>query len=82
MDVWAAIDVDEDEHLVPMQVKISNPFNIVPDQHDNPEKCLRVDFSNNIGATLGTASKGECNCSSLIEDSGKATTAKPSPLAP
>jgi hypothetical protein len=76
------LDVNEDGHLDPIQDGISNPFNIVPSQHDNSAERLHVDFSNNIGTTLGTASKGECYHSLLIEDFGKAVAAKPSPLAP
>ena len=75
------MDVNENGHLVPIQDRITNPFNIVPDQHDPQVKRHSVDFSNNISTTLGTASEEERNHSSLVEDFGKAAAAKPSPLA-
>ena len=75
------MDVHEDGHLVPIQDRITNPFNIMPDQHDTQVNCHSVIFSNNISTTLGTASKGERNHSSLIEVFGQAAVAKPLPLA-
>ncbi len=75
------MDVDEDGHLVPIQDRITNPFNIVPDQHDPKVNHHSVDFSNNIRTTLSNASEGEQDHSLLVEDFGKAAAAKPLPLA-
>ena len=76
------MDVDEDGDLIPIQDKISNPFGIVSDQYDTEADKLLVDFSNDIRTTLGTASEGECDHSSLIEDFGKATAVQSLPLPP
>jgi hypothetical protein len=76
------IDVDEDGDLIPIQDKISNPFGIVSDQYDTEADKLHVDFSNGIRTTLGTASEGERDHSSLVEDFGKATTVQSSPSPP
>ena len=76
------MDVNEDGDLIPIQDKISNPFGIVSDQYDTEADKLRVDFSNDIRTTLGTASEGERNHSSLVEDFGKATAVQSSPLPP
>ena len=75
------MDVNEDGHLVPIQDRIANPFNIVPDQHDPKVNPHTVDFPNNISTTLGAASEGERNHSLLIEDFGKAAAAKSLPFA-
>jgi len=76
------MDVNEDGDLIPIQDKISNPFGIVSDQYDTEADKLRVDFSNDISTTLGTASEGERDHSLLIEDFCKATEVQPSPLPP
>jgi len=76
------MDVDEDGDLIPIQDKILNPFGIVSDQYDTKADKLHVDFSNDIRTTLGTASKGERDHSSLVEDFGKATAVQSSPLPP
>jgi len=67
------LDVDEDGHLVPIQDRISNPFDIMPDQHNQPaNRTKRQD----IGATLNTASEGERKHSSLAESFAKDAAAK------
>jgi hypothetical protein len=38
------LDVNEDGHLVPIQDWISNPFSIMPDQHETNAKQLCTDF--------------------------------------
>ena len=76
------MDVNEDGDLIPIQGKISNPFGIVSDQYDTEADKLRVDFSNNISTTLGTASEGEHHHSLLIEDFGKATAVQSSRSPP
>ncbi len=55
------MDVDEDDYLVPIQDRITNPFNILPDLHDPKVNRHSVDFSNGISTTLGAASEGERN---------------------
>jgi hypothetical protein len=65
-----------------IQDKISNPFGIVSDQYDTEADKLRVDFSNDIRTTLGTASKGERDHSLLVEDFGKATAVQSLPSPP
>jgi hypothetical protein len=52
------IDVNKDGHLVPIQDRISNPFSIVPDQYDTVANNLHTEINKDIGATIGTASKG------------------------
>ena len=76
------MDVNEDGDLIPIQDKILNPFGIVSDQYDTKADKLRVDFLNDIHTTLGAASKGERNHSSLVEDFGKATAVQSLPLPP
>jgi hypothetical protein len=76
------MDVNEDGDLIPIQDKISNPFGIVSDQYDTEADKLRVDFSNDIRTTLSTASEGERDHSSLVEDFGKATAVQSSPSPP
>ena len=76
------MDVNEDGDLISIQDKISNPFGIVSDQYDTKADKLHVDFLNNIHTTLGAASKGERNHSSLVEDFGKATAVQSLPLPP
>jgi len=76
------MDVNEDGDLIPIQDKISNPFGIVSDQYDTEADKLCVDFSNDICTTLGTASEGERDHSSLVEDFGKATAVQSLPSPP
>ncbi len=57
--------------FVPIQKQISNPFNIVPDQHNPAPDRIRADFN---------ASEGECNNSLQVESSfSKAAAVKPLP---
>ncbi len=76
------IDVNEDGHLVPIQDRISKPFSIKPDQHGTVGNNLIVEINNDIGATLGTASKGECKHPPLVGPFGEAAAARSSPLMP
>ncbi len=76
------MDVNEDGDLIPIQDKISNLFGIVFGQYDTEADKLRVDFSNDISTTLSTASEGERDHSSLIEDFGKASAVQSSPSPP
>jgi hypothetical protein len=76
------LNVNKDGHLVPIQDQISNPFNLVPDQHNVAPDRIRADFNHNIGTTLGAVPKGECNCSLQVESFSKAATAKPLPDVP
>jgi hypothetical protein len=76
------IDINKDGHLVLIQDRISNPFSIVPDQHGTVTNNLSAEISNDIGATLGTASKGEFECPPLVEPFGKAAAARSLPLMP
>jgi hypothetical protein len=66
------LDVNEDGHLVPIQDRISNPFDIMPDQHNQPANRTNGD----IGATLNTVSEGERKHSPLIESFAKDAAAK------
>jgi hypothetical protein len=43
---------------------------------------MLIYINKDLGATLGTASKGECKCSLLVEPFGKAAAARSSPLMP
>jgi hypothetical protein len=76
------INVDKDGHLVPIQDWISNPFSIVPDQHGTVVNNLCAEINNDIGATLGTASEGECKHPPLVEPFGKAAAVRPLLLMP
>ncbi len=61
------MDVNEDGHLVPIpQDRISNPFSIVPDQHGTVANILCTEINNDIGASLSTASEGECERPPLV----------------
>ncbi len=76
------INVNKDGHLVPIQDWISHPFSIVPDQHGTVVKHLHAEINKDIGATLGTASEGECERPPLVEPFGKAAAAMSLPLLP
>jgi hypothetical protein len=54
----------------------------VPDWHSTVVNNLRTEINNDIGATLGTASEGECECPPLVEPFGKAAAVRPLPLMP
>ncbi len=71
------IDVDKDGHLVPIQNQISNPFSILLDQDGTVANNLCADIYKDIGATLGTASEGECECPPLVEPFGEAAAEGP-----
>jgi hypothetical protein len=51
------LNVNKDGYLVPIQDRISNPFNIVPDQHGAVPNNLCADTNRDIGATLDAASE-------------------------
>jgi hypothetical protein len=76
------MDVDEDGHLVPLQDRISNPFDIVPDQHGARVSDTPLVNSNDVSATHGAASEGECRHSSLLESFAKGAAASLSPIEP
>jgi hypothetical protein len=76
------INVDKDGCLVPIQDWIPNPFSIVPDQHGTVVNNLHAEINNDIGATLSTASEGECKCPPLDEPFGEAAAVWPLPLMP
>jgi hypothetical protein len=76
------IDVDKDRHLIPIQNWIFTPFSVVPDQHGTVTNNLRAEINNDVGATFGTASEGECKCPPLVEPFGEAPAVRPLPLMP
>ncbi len=74
------IDVDREGHLVPIQKQISNPFNIVPDQHNPAPDCIHADFNPDSGTNFAVASEGERSNLLQVEPSfSKAAAAKPLP---
>ncbi len=74
------INVNREGHLVPIQERISNPFNIVPDQRNPALDCIHADFNPDIATNLAVASEGECNNLLQVESSfSKAAAVKPLP---
>jgi hypothetical protein len=76
------LDVNKDVHLVPIQDQISNPFNLVPDQHNIALDSICADFNCNIGTSLGAVSEGGCICLLQVESFSKAAAGKPLPDIP
>ena len=74
------MDVDEDGHLIPVMDRISNPFDIVPDQHDIRVSDSRTVDTNDVSATHGAASEGEREHSSIVNSFAKDAAASPSPI--
>ena len=76
------INVNKDGHLVPIQDWISNPFSIVPDQQGTVANNLHAEINTDIGPTLSTVSKGECELPPPVEPFGKAAAVRSLLLMP